>query len=90
MRFTLPRYRSTIGSVGIAFDTDEIRLLQLRDAKLIGHGVHLRLIAPAYSHEIGVRMGLMDGDEFSPEPEADDGDVELLVAHEWRKVKSRK
>lgn len=32
MRFTLPRYRSTIGSVGIAFDTDEVRLLQLRDA----------------------------------------------------------
>ena len=57
------------------------------DVELIRHGVHLRLIAAADGNEIGIRMGLMNGDKFRAEPEADDGNIESLVTHARGKSK---
>ena len=35
------------------------------------------------AYDVGVGMGLVDGNEFGSEAEADDGDVDLFAAHVW-------
>jgi hypothetical protein len=52
-----------------------------RDAELVGHGVHLRLVAPTHRDEVGVGMRLVDGNKLCPETEADEGYVKGLFAH---------
>ena len=66
-----PRIVQQFVIIGLAFS----------DAELVGHGIHFRLVTAANSHEIGVWMRLMDGDELGTKPEADDGNIKGLVAH---------
>ena len=56
----------------------EIRVALL-DAEVVAHGVELLRVALADGVAAGVRVLLPEGDEFGPEAEADDGDVEFVI-----------
>ena len=53
----------------------------LGDGELVGHGVHLRLVAPTHRDEVGVGMRLVDGNKLCAETEADEGYIKGLFAH---------
>ena len=53
----------------------------LGDGELVGHGVHLRLVAPTHGDEVGVGMRLVDGNKLCAETEADEGYIKGLFAH---------
>ena len=83
------RLRGVIGDGGVDVHGINLRILKqlvvisvaLLDIELVGHRVHLCLVASANSNEVGIRMRLVDGDEFGAEPKADDGNIESLVTH---------
>ena len=58
------------------------------DAEGIAHGIELLLVALADGVAVRQRVTLPDGDEFRPETEADDGDVDL-VGHGGRSFAKR-
>ncbi len=92
------RLRRVIGDGGVDVHGINLRILQqlivigvaLLDIELVGHRVHLRLIAAADSDEVGIRVRLVDGDEFRAEPKAGDGNIESLVTHGGRKSRKAK
>ena len=53
----------------------------LLDVKLVGHLVHLLLVAAANRHEIDVGMGLVDRNELGSKAESNDGDIMDVFAH---------
>ena len=59
----------------------------LRDAELFAARVEFGLVPPADGVHLGVRVGLVDGDELGPEPEADDGDADLLVGRHVERLR---
>ena len=56
--------------------------VELRVAEGVADRVQFRRVALADGVHVGVRMALVDGDEFRAEAEADDGDVDPALAHD--------
>jgi hypothetical protein len=83
----LDAHPTVIGNRRIDVHGVDLRVLEHRlevrvalfDLKGIADGLELLGIALADGMAVRERMTLPDGDEFRPETEADDGDVELLL-----------
>src|SRR5688500_172134 len=68
-------------NVGIFEEIVEIGVTFL-DAERVADVIQLFLRALANGVHVGVGMLLINGDEFGPEPQPNDGDVNLTLAHD--------
>jgi hypothetical protein len=81
------RLRRVIGNRGIDVDRVHVRIGEQRrivgvarfDAESIAAGVELLLVAPANRVHFGIRVALVNRDEFRAESQADNGHPDLSV-----------
>src|SRR5262249_2560897 len=88
--------RGVIGDRAVDVDRVDVRVLEqvvviavaLLDAELVAGAIEFGLVPAADGRHLVVRVGLVDGNELGPEPEADDGDANF-PGHDGGRLRKR-